>query len=240
VNSRTGGWAALISRGSYLVMHTAHATNRRGKRPAGQFAKSPRQRATQVILGVSVMTGKTRAAATKHICNVSDGGPSSQQLFGDPLVCNAPIGVRKPLWNLQPSQPGLINIAGRRERTGCGDHQLASARPGQRSSSGNGARKAPYLLSGGLYQRSTTGRQARLRVQESHPGSVPVALAPEGLLVGEPGEPSQMTPVGAGQVASVSVGQLSGDGGGRGWFQADSADLNPRRWPGLVWSTTQG
>ena len=64
-------------------------------------------------------------------------------------------------------------------------------------------------------------------VRESHPGSIPVALAPEGFLVSEPGQPSQMTPVGAGPVAPVSVGQLPGDRGGQGRLQAASTDLNP-------------
>lgn len=227
MNFRTGGWAAQVSRGFQLLMHTVRAAHRRGKRPACQLAKSPCQRATQVILGVSVMTGKTRTAATKQICNGSHGCPLSQQLFGDPLVGNAPIGVRESLWNPQPLQPDLIDVAGRRERTGCGDHQFAGARPWQRSGSGDGAGEAADLLPGGLYQRSAIGRQANLRVQESHPGSVPIAPAPERFLIGEPGQPTQMTPVGAGQVASVSVGQLPGDRGGHGRFQADSTDPNP-------------
>src|SRR5271167_5139002 len=70
----------------------------------------------------------------------------------------------------------------------------------QRPGSSNGAGGAPYLSLGGLYQQSTLGRQANLRVQDSHPGSVPVALTPEKFLVSEPGQSSQMTPVGASQV----------------------------------------
>ncbi len=224
---RTGGWAADISRGAHLLMHTVRAARWRGKRPAGQLGESPCQRAMEVILGVSVMTWKTWTAATKQLSNLSHGCPSSQQLFGDPLVGNAPIGVRESLWNPQPLQPGLISVAGRREGMGCGDRQLVGARPWQRSGSGESAGEAPYWFSGGLYERSTIGRQANLRVQESHPGSVPVVLASEGFLVGEPGQPSQMTPVGAAQVASVSVGQLPGDHGGYGRFQADRTDLNP-------------
>src|SRR5262249_19553731 len=140
----------------------------------------------------------------------------SQQLFGDPLVGNTPIGTREPLWNAQPLEPSLIYFASRRERTGGGNRQFAGAqlgpRLGQRSGScGHRHRtgETPDLWLGGLYQRSALSRQAGLRVQESDPGSVAVALATEGFLVGEPGQPSQMTPVGAGQVASISEGQLS-------------------------------
>src|SRR5271167_948403 len=228
MNFRTERWAAAqASGGSYLLMHTVRAARGRRKRSAGQLAKSPCQRAAQVILGVSVMTGKTRTAATKQICNGSHGCPPSQQLFSDPLVGNAPIGVRKSVWNPQPPQPSLVNVGGLRGGTGYRDHQVAGERTRQRPGSGNGAGGAPYLSLGGLYQQSTLGRQANLRVQDSHPRSVPVALTPEKFLVGEPGQSSQMTPVGAGQVTSISVGQLPGDRGGRGRFQADSTDLNP-------------
>jgi hypothetical protein len=126
-----------------------------------------------------------------------------------------PQSVRESLWNPQPLQPSLVDVRGLRGSTGCGDHHLAGETR-QRSSSRYGAGDAPYLSLGGLYQQSTIGRQANLRVQQSHPGSVPVALAPEGFPVGEPSQSSQMTPVCAGQVASVSVGQLSGDRGGHG------------------------
>ena len=227
MNFRLGGWAAQISRGSHLVMHTVRAAHRRGKSSAGQLAKSPCERATQVIPGGSVMTGKARTAATKQIRDDRDGCSLSQQLFGDPLVGNTPIGVRESLWNPQPLQPSLVNVGGLRAGAGCGDHQFAGERTWQRSGNGDGTRDAPYLSLGGLYQQSTIGRQANLRVQESHPGSVPVALVAEWFLVGEPGQPSQMTPVGAGQVASVGVGQLPGDRGGHGRLQADSTDLNP-------------
>src|SRR5271167_3369633 len=225
MNFRTERWAAQASEGSYLLMHTVRAARGRRKRSAGQLAKSPCQRAAQVILGVSVMTGKTRTAATKQIGNRSHGCPPSQQLFSDPLVGNAPIGVRKSVWNPQPLQPSLVNVGGLRGGTGYRDHQVAGERTRQRP--GNGAGGAPYLSLGGLYQQSTLGRQANLRVQDSHPRSVAVALTPEKFLVGEPGQPSQMTPVGAGQVASIKVGQLPGDRGSRGRFQADSTDLNP-------------
>jgi hypothetical protein len=173
------------------------------------------------------MTGKARTAATKQIRDDRHGYSLSQQLFGDPLVGDTPIGVRESLWNPQPLQPGLVDVGGRRWGNRCGDHRLAGERTWQRSGGDDGAGDAPYLSLSGLYQQSTFGRQANLRVQESHPWTVPIALASEGFPVGEPGQPSQMTPVGAGQVTSVSVGQLSGDRGGHGRFQADSTDLNP-------------
>lgn len=208
-------------------MHTVRPPRRRGKSVAGQLAKGSYERATQVILGIGVTTGKARTAPTQQLRDGRYGCSSSQQLLSDPLVGNTPIGVRKSLWNPQPLQPGLIDVAGRRGGTGCGDNPFAGERIWQRSGGADSAGAAPYLLLSGPYQQSTSSRQANLCVQESHPWTVPIALAPEGFLVGEPGQPSQMTPVGAGQVTSVSVGQLSSDDRGYGRIQADRTDLNP-------------
>jgi len=226
MNFRTG-WPAQVSRSSPLLRHTVRAPQRRGKRSAGQLGESSCQRATQVILGISVMTRKTRTAVTKQVRDSSYGCPSPQQLFGDPLVGNTPIRLGESLWNSQPLQPSLVDVGSLRGGTGCGPHWLAGERSGRRCSRGGGA--APYLSLSSLYQRCAIGRQADLCVPESHPGSMSVALAPEGFLVGEPGQAPEMTPVGAGPVASVSVGQLPGDGGGNGRFQGDSTG---RGWSG--------
>jgi hypothetical protein len=207
-------------------MHTGRRPRRRGKSVAGQLAKGSCERATQVILGVSVTTGKAWAAPTQQLRDGRYGCSSSQQLLSDPLVGNTPIGVRKSLWNPQPLQPGLVNVAGRRGGTGCGDHPLAGRRTWQRSGSGDGG-GASYLSLGGLDQQRAVGSQPNLRLHQLHPGGVPVALTPKGFLIGEPGQPSQMPPVGAGQVTAISMGQLPGDDGGYGRFQADIADLNP-------------
>ena len=226
MNFRTGG-----RRKSHEVLtcsgNTVRAPQRRGKRSAGQLGESSCQRATQVILGVSVMTRKTRTAVTQQVRDSSYGCPSPQQLFGDPLVGNTPIRLGESLWNSQPLQPSLVDVGSLRGGTGCGPHWLAGERSGRRCSRGGGA--APYLSLSSLYQRCAIGRQADLCVPESHPGSMSVALAPEGFLVGEPGQAPEMTPVGAGPVASVSVGQLPGDGGGNGRFQGDSTG---RGWSG--------
>ena len=226
MNFRVGDVGAS-SRGFHLLRHTVRAPQRRGKRSTGQLGESSCQCATEVILGVRVMTGKTRTAVTKQVRDSSCGCPSSQQLFGDPLVGNTPIRLGESLWNSQPLQPSLVDVGSLRGGTGCGPHWLAGERSGRRCSRGGGA--APYLLLGSLYQRSAIGRQADLCVPESHPGSIPIALAPAGFLVGEPGQAPEMTPVGAGPVASVSVGQLPGDGGGNGRFQGDSTG---RGWSG--------
>src|SRR6516225_1570776 len=171
MNFRTGR-PAQVSRSSPLLRHTVCAPQRRGKRSAGQLGESSCQRATQVILGVSVMTRKTRTAVTKQVRDSSYGCPSSQQLFGDPLVGNTPIRLGESLWNSQPLQPSLVQVGSLRGGTGCGPHWLAGERSGRRCSRGGGA--APYLSLSSLYQRCAIGRQADLCVPESHPGSMSV------------------------------------------------------------------
>jgi hypothetical protein len=225
MNGRTGGLAAGVVRGVHLV-HTVRAARRRGKSLAGQFAKGSRERAAQVILGVSVTTGKARAAPTQQLRDDGYGCSLSQHFLSDPLVGNTPIGVWKSWWNPQPLQPGLVDVAGRWEGTGYGGHPFVGERTWQRSGSGDGG-GASYLSLGGLDQQRSVGSQPNLRLHQLHPGGVAVTLTPEGLLIGEPGQSSQMTPVGAGQVAAIEMGQLSGDEGGYGRFQADRTDLNP-------------
>ena len=57
----------------------------RWKNFAAQFAESPCQGAMEVILRVSVATGKVRASATKHRGDISYRYTPLQQLFGDPF-----------------------------------------------------------------------------------------------------------------------------------------------------------
>src|SRR6516162_9137749 len=189
MNFRTGGGevqvSGQVSGGSHLLMHTVGRPARgRGKRPARQLAQSPCQRAAQVVLGVPMTTRKSWTAAPKQIRDRSYGCSLSQQFFGDPLVGNTPIRMWESLWNSQPLQPSLVDVGSLRGGAGCGPHRLGGERSGPRCSTAGGA--APYLLLGSLYQQSAIGRQADLCVPESHPGSIPIALAPAGFLVGEP------------------------------------------------------
>jgi hypothetical protein len=207
-------------------MHTVRAARRRGKSVAGQLVKGLCERATQVIVGVSVTTRKAWAAPTQQLRDGRYGCSLSQQLLSNPLVGNTPIGVGKSLWNPQSLQPSLVDVAGRWGGPGCGDHPFVGDRPWQRSGSVDGG-GASYLSLGGLNQQRGVGRQPNLCLDQLHPGGISIALTPARLLIGEPGQSSQMTPVGAGQVAAIDMGQLSGDDGGYRRFQADRTDLNP-------------
>jgi hypothetical protein len=70
-------------------------------------------------------------------------------------------------------------------------------------------------------------RQAGAAVEDFHPRSIALGGTALGLLVGEPGEPAQVPPVGAGAIAAVGPGQLDADGRGEGGPQRIAADLHP-------------
>jgi hypothetical protein len=52
-------------------------------------------------------------------------------------------------------------------------------------------------------------------------------LRSRGFLIDEAGQPAQMAPVGAGDIAAIRMNQLSTDLAGYGRLQGRSADVNP-------------
>jgi hypothetical protein len=198
----------------------------RWKNFAAQFAESPCQGAMEVILRVSVATGKVRASVTKHRGDISYRYTPLQQLFGDPFVGDTPIGLWESLWNVQPSQPGMIDGTRQRAVTRR-DWQIGKLRVQQRSGRGRLGVRLMNLALGGLHQRDSLRSRAQLGVQDPHPGSVSVALTPARFLIRESGQPSQMTPIGASQVSLIGVSQPSGDGASNGRFEGCDTDSNP-------------
>ena len=80
MNGRTGGLVAEVSGGTPL-MNTVPAARRRGKSVTGQLAKGSCERTTQVILGVSMTTGKAGAAPAQQLRDNRYGRSLSQQLL---------------------------------------------------------------------------------------------------------------------------------------------------------------
>jgi len=66
-----------------------------------------------------------------------------------------------------------------------------------------------------------------LSVLELHPGSVAVGQAPLPFLIGKTGQAAQVPPIGAGQVSSITTGQVTADGRRHGGLQGRGADPNP-------------
>ncbi|HKE28361.1 MAG TPA: hypothetical protein VKB88_38695 [Bryobacteraceae bacterium] len=70
-------------------------------------------------------------------------------------------------------------------------------------------------------------RQTGLHADDLHPRGVAARCAPRRLLVGETGEPTQVVPVGAGGIASISCRQQLASGASHRRFQRRGAETNP-------------
>ena len=66
-----------------------------------------------------------------------------------------------------------------------------------------------------------------MSVHDLDPGSEAAKVAPSRFLIGEPGEPAEMAPVGTGRIAAVQASALAGNGGGDEGLQGRGADVNP-------------
>ncbi len=233
MNLRTGR-VTRTWRGPQLS-HTVRAGCRRGKSRAAQLAESAREGAPQIVCGSRMTPRKAGAPAAEQCLDERRRCALPQQFLGDPLVCNAPVGLRESLRNPQTVQPSLIDFAGYGGMPGRG-HRVPGRRSGEPSHGRHAGRGTGYLAAGCFDHLSPPAGQAQLGVQESHPGSVAVGLAPQGLLVGEASQPSQMAPIGAGQVCPIEPGQLFGNGAGDGRFQRIGTDSNPSLQGGRDWS----
>jgi len=171
------------------------------------------KRASQVVFGIGVGSRKLWTGQTKNGFHPSRWHAARQQCFSDPKVSDAPIGVRKALWNLEMAQPGLIEsdgVAGG-ERLTVGafrEWHRTQCRRGRPTANG---RSKPYLTGGSFHQGMTGRSQSRLSIQELDPGSPPIRESPPKLLVGESRQSSHMTPVCARPVALVETRQVPSD-----------------------------
>jgi hypothetical protein len=185
---------------------------------------SPCQSATQIAFRIAVMAGKIWTSQTENSFHLGWRYVHGQQFSSKPQIDDAPVRLEKALPNMPAFRPALINAGGSlgsnrgrliayaRERVGSIPHRSRRLLCYHR-------RRMQQLLCGAgqdrmsfnnLYPRSITGGHASLQ-----------------LLIGEARQSSQVTPVGAGQVASVGVRQLLTDGGRQGRFQWCGADANP-------------
>ena len=178
-----------------------------------------REGATQVVLGVGVTTGKVRAGESENVGDLRGGCALRQQVTGDPEIDDAPIGRGKTLANAPTPHAGTVEIRG------AGDRQVGA----QKMVWSRRARRQVRVQRAGVGSRVQQsvgkGRQTGMGIQDPDPRSVAVESAAGGLLIGEPGEPAEMTPAGAGRIATVSAGQpLAGSGchGGRERFRTDA------------------
>ena len=175
---------------------------------AGSRKSSACQRASQVVFRITMLARKIRASQAENGFHLSEGCVLGEQLSGEPQVDNAPVGFGKALANLPTLNPALINGNG----SLWGDGRELDRGAGGADSSGG---KRCHARSGRLQKTLRSRCQDRLSCEHSDPRAAIAGSAALTLLVVKAGQSSQVAPVGAGQIAAISVSQLPTHGSGQ-------------------------
>ena len=201
---------------------------------------------TQAVIGITVAAGKVWACEPENVLDLGCRGALHQELPGDPQIQDTPVRRSKALRDVPSLHPGLVDL----RRLCCrqawwrGSRRGSRGRPRDEVGWSGPLRRQPCWrppLGSRLQQPSGAASQRCTGVHDLHPGSVTIGCAPLGLLIGESGQPAQVTPVRTAQVATIGAGQLLAGSRRHGGFQRGVAEVNPGlEMPGLVWSTTQG
>jgi len=187
-------------------------------------------RALQVVAGVSVAARKVWAGELENGSDLLCGCTLRKQLPGDPEIHDAPVRLREALGNPPSLHPAFVDLGGLGGGDRLGDSILQSPDASARLAGDSLLCQRQcwcWQLDRGRQQSIGIASQPRMGVHDLHPGSVAAGCAPLGLLIGEPSQPAQMTPVGTGQVPSIDAGQLLADSGRHRGFQRGGAEVNP-------------
>ena len=201
-----------------------------GKRTDLQFVDGSCQSAAEVIIGPGVAPWKSWTAVAQDGGDLTGRYAPPQQLFRDPFVGDAPVRLGEAFENPQTVQPLAVDAG--RARNGLAISQAGiggvvgcnrrNPTCGQRQIRGAG----PAVF--GLFQQSGSLRgQAGMGVQHLDPGEIAAAIAPLRLSVGVAGQPAQVTPIGAGQVAAIGVSQQLAGITGNGRLDREGAHVHP-------------
>jgi len=177
-----------------------------------------------------VAAGKVWAGELENGLDPLCGCTLRQQLPGDPEIHDAPVRLWEAFRNTPSLHPALIDLGGLGGGDQWRDHILQSPGAGARRAGASPLCQQPcwcWQLDRRPQQSIGVASQPRMGMHDLHPGSVAAGCAPLGLLIGESSQPSQMTPVGTGQVASIDTGQLLASSRRHGGFQRGSAEVNP-------------
>ena len=176
---------------------------------------------TQVVFGIAVTPGKIWAGEPENILHLRGRCSLQQQMPGNPEIHDTPVRLRKALADvpsLHATAVDLLSLSG----SDAGGRRLREYRQGNRW------RGWMHLLGRRSYGRQGKDRlqqcirlrgQPSLGVHDFHPRSIATQCKALRLLIGEAGEPSQVTPVGTGQITAVSVRQLLANSSGHRRFQ---------------------
>ncbi len=173
-----------------------------------------------------MLSRKPRTAAAQDGCDLWRWHSTKEQFLGDPLIGDAPVGLWEAFQNPQPVQPTDIDFGRGRGRRRSRRVDVCGRRQGQTWRL-HQIRWAAQTVFGRLEQSGAPGSQSGVSVQHLHPRRVTAPVASLRFLIGEAGQAAQMTPIGAGRVATVDVGQLFADMTGDGSFDGCGTHLHP-------------
>jgi len=196
-------------------MSGTHRGLRMGKSSAGDGA-------AEVVFGVAVTAGKLWAGEPENLVHLGGSPTLREQALGDPQVHDAPIGVREAVADVPTFHTILIDFHRCRGRDNDWSGRLES-----RVGMGREGKSRPSPRACRAQQGLGVWRQTSLGLHDLDPGGVTGVCAPRGLLVGEAGQPSQVTPAGAGWIASIGRRQQLAGGGRHLRFQGLGAEVNP-------------
>jgi len=189
------------------------------------WQSSPGQGALQIVFGIAMVARETGTAQTEHGPHLGGQDVHGQQFSSEPEIDDAPVGSGKAIPNMPTLNPALID-------TPRGLRGDLGGKIGRRKNGtvaiGRGKRRwLCQPLRRGTQQILRSSGQDGIGMQDFYPGREAGSCAIEKLLIGEARQSSQVTPVGAGQIATVGVSQLLADEGGQGGFQRCGTDTNP-------------
>jgi hypothetical protein len=192
---------------------------------AGRRQSSPCQSTTQIVFRIAVMAGKIWTSQTENRFHLGCRYVHGQQFSSQPQIDDAPVRLGKALPNMPTFGPALINAGGSLGSNRGGLIAYARARVGSVPHSRR--RLLCYHRRGRMQQVLAGAGEDGMSLNNLYPRSVTGGRASLELVIGEARQSSQVTPVGAGQVASVGVRQLLTDSRRHGRFQGCGTDANP-------------
>ncbi len=179
-----------------------------------------RDGASQVVIGIGVAAGKMGTGEAKDGLDLSSGAALQEQVLGNPKIYDAPVRLREAFSNMPSLHTTLV------DRDGLCGAGWATVSGGPVHREGRGWRLY-RLLPDGLQQRCGAGCQTRTGMNKFHPRGVAVQGASCRFLISESGEPSHVTPVGAGGITSISARQPLAGSGRHRRFQREQTEANP-------------
>src|SRR5215469_1911274 len=181
------------------------------------------QRASQVVHWIAMTAREIGASQADDSFHLSGRYVHGEQFSSQPQIDNAPVNLGKAFLNMPTLQPGSINTRSslRRHRAFLADMPALI----------NPLRCCRGLLCedlhGGTQQILGGTGQDSARFDDFDPRSRTRGSTACDFLIRETRQSSQMTPIGTGQIASISVSQLLTHPVSYGRFQGSGAEANP-------------